>query len=287
MLGTFRPRVSFDAKGQSSRAYRTGDRVRIRPSDGELIFLGCVDNQTKIRPQRVDLGEIEQAIVNHCEDVSGAVVVVRRRPAEDVELIAYVLEKTSSPSENSESSDEQESEGEDARLETRTATAWTITQRLLEILLSFMVPTQNVVVPEMPLTSTGKVDRKTLSLDTQNTPRTVSSSRPKAAYVSPQTSTEKALCNIYADILQQPLDSVGANDSFFALGGHSLMAMKLAAHASQRRGIAVSVRDIFEHPMIDALALKIDAGASNLFDRSIDPSDAASDAETSSTRIGA
>lgn len=248
--------INIIIDGVSVRAYRTGDRVRVRPKDGQLIFLGRTDNQIKIRSQRVDLGEIEKAIVNHCEEAADAVVVTRNIADRGLEFIAFILGNSTT-----ESSDDEDASSFDEADE-NSKTAWDISQRLAEILPSHMLPAQVVVVSHIPLTPNGKVDRKKLASEAANLPA-MKTSRPKSTYISPRTSTEAALCKIYADILEQPLESVGASDSFFALGGHSLMAMKLAAHASLKLATSIFVRDVFDHPVIADLATKIDTSSSS------------------------
>lgn len=262
--------------GIPTRAYRTGDRVRVRPKDGQLIFLGRMDNQIKIRSQRVDLGEIEKAIVNNCEEATDAVVVTRNIADRGLELIAFVLGSTTA-----ELTDDEDGSSFDEADE-NNKTAWDISQRLAEILPSHMLPAQVVVISHIPLTPNGKVDRRKLASEASNLPADVHTSKPRSTYVSPRTSTEASLCKIYAEILEQPLESVGTSDSFFALGGHSLMAMKLAAHASQKLATSISVRDVFDNPVIADLATKIDANSSSVqIDDPIVPSDESSPAPLS------
>jgi amino acid adenylation domain-containing protein len=204
------------------RMYRTGDRVRLR-LDGELEFLGRVDHQVKLRGLRIELGEIEAVIRQH-PAVRESVVLVR----EDA-LVGYVV-----PSDLSSGI---------STIDLRLA--------LKERLPEYMVPASFVVLDEMPLNANGKADRKALPAPERT--------EAADAYVAPRTPEEELIAGILADLLR--LERVGAEDDFFTLGGHSLMAMRLVTRVREARQVELPLRTIFETPTVAALAAAVAASA--------------------------
>jgi amino acid adenylation domain-containing protein len=201
------------------RLYRTGDLVRWRPS-GELEFLGRLDHQVKIRGFRIELGEIEAALLRH-ESVRAAVVVAREDGG-DRRLVAYLVAA---------------GEGLSVAL---------LRQHLRHLLPDYMVPTVYVVMESLPLTSSGKVDRKSLPAP---------AAQPRA-FTAPRTPTEEVLAGIWISVLKAEV--VGAEDSFFELGGHSLLATQLASRVREAFGVELPLRRIFEAPTLAALARAIE-----------------------------
>ncbi|HXO39076.1 MAG TPA: amino acid adenylation domain-containing protein, partial [Candidatus Acidoferrum sp.] len=202
-----------------SRMYRTGDLVRWR-DDGKLEYLGRVDDQVKLRGFRIELGEIEAALLEH-EAVKQAVVVVRGGHGDNKRLVAYVALR----------------EGEAGAEGSRDLPGY-LRRRLPE----YMVPAVIMELPELPLTSNGKVDRKALPAPIM---------QKKQEYVAPSTETEIALARIWEQVLK--VQQVGVNDNFFNLGGDSILAIQVIAHAAQA-GIRRTVRDFFEQQTLGEIA---------------------------------
>ena len=198
------------------RLYRTGDLSRWR-SDGELEYLGRLDHQVKIRGLRIELGEIESALTRH-GSVRHAVVVARDDERLGRRLVAYVAAD----------------EG---------ATAEELRGHLSELVPDYMVPSAFVLLEELPLNASGKVDRKALP----DPPSAFS----RAAHEPPRDEREQVIAEVYAAVLG--LDGLGREDDFFALGGDSILVMQVAAQ-SRGRELAVDVRDVYEYPRVKDLA---------------------------------
>ncbi|MFP5284215.1 MAG: non-ribosomal peptide synthetase, partial [Thermoanaerobaculia bacterium] len=199
-----------------SRVYRSGDLGRWM-ADGTLEFLGRIDHQVKIRGFRIELGEIEAALLAH-DGVRGAVVQAHDDGAHGPRLVAYVVGNGSLP-------EPQELRG-----------------HLRGLLPEYMVPAAFVVLPDLPLTHSGKVDRAAL-------PKPDLRSR---AYVPPRNPVEQALTDIWTEVLG--VDRVGVEDDFFALGGHSLLAPRLLARIEESLHVALPLRSVFESPTPAGLA---------------------------------
>ncbi|MCX3062160.1 non-ribosomal peptide synthetase [Streptomyces beihaiensis] len=204
----------FAADG--SRMYRTGDVVSWRP-DGALDFLGRADEQVKLRGFRIELGEVEAALAAH-PAVDRAVAVIREDRADTQQLVAYLIPSGATPS---------------------TAELRRHAGRFLP---DFMVPDAYVLIDSLPLTPSGKLDRRALPLPL---PTTESSGR---APVSPQ---EKALSEIFGEVLGVP--PVDADRNFFELGGNSMVAITVIQKA-RKAGLAISPKDLVMNPTVEALA---------------------------------
>jgi amino acid adenylation domain-containing protein len=204
----------FSAVG-GERLYRTGDVVRWR-SDGELEFIGRVDEQVKVRGFRIELGEIEVALKEH-ESISDCVVVAQEDET-GKRLVAYVVSEELSNSE--------------------------LRQYLKERLPEYMVPAVFVSLEHLPLTVNGKVDRKALPA--------AELSAVREEYVGPRNAVEEELCRIWTEVLK--VERVGIEDNFFELGGHSLLATIVVASIEEILQVEVKLRTLFENPTVAELA---------------------------------
>ncbi|WP_371669343.1 amino acid adenylation domain-containing protein [Streptomyces sp. NBC_00289] len=213
----------FGAPG--GRMYRTGDVVRQRADDA-LEFVGRVDEQVKIRGYRVELGEIEEAL-RRLPEVAQARVVAREETPGTPHLAGYVVPASGhSP--------------EPAAL--RAA--------LGDWLPAYMVPAGIAVLDRFPLTPAGKIDRKALP--------PLDFTRSRTSGRAPETEHERALAALFGDVLGT--DGVGADDSFFDLGGNSLLATRLVSRIRAELGAELPIRAVFEDRTAAALALRL-AGA--------------------------
>ncbi|MGC4808259.1 amino acid adenylation domain-containing protein [Micromonospora sp. DT233] len=208
-----------------ARLYRTGDRARHLPG-GELEYRGRADDQVKIRGHRIELGEVEAALLRH-DAVAQAAVVARGERTGEHRLHAYLVV-----------------DGEPAADELR---GW-----LRERLPEPMVPATFTVLPALPLTANGKVDRRALPAAEG---ATLDAAR---AHVPPATPTERALAQVWCAALG--VTRVGVTDRFFDLGGDSILALRVVGLA-ERAGLAVALRDVFAHQCLGDLARAVDAAA--------------------------
>ena len=229
------------------RLYRTGDLARWRP-DGTLDFLGRRDFQVKVRGFRVELGEVESALLRHPRVREVVVTAVSeaaggRRPgsAGGQRLVAYYVPEGAPPA------------------------VADLRSHLRESLPEHMVPAVFVPLPELPLNANGKVDRKALP-----SPEAVGAARPGGAArpageaeivprTPPRTPVEEVIAGIWADLLGlDPLGlpgrSVGVDDDFFLLGGHSLLAIRLLSRLRAVLGADLTVQQVFDTPTIAGLA---------------------------------
>ena len=212
-----------------STLYKTGDLARYRP-DGTLEFLGRIDHQVKLRGFRIELGEIEAVLTQH-PDVSQAVVALREDAGEP-QLVAYVVLNFELLILNS-------------KLKTQNSKLKTY---LSAHLPPHMVPSQFVALDALPLLPNGKVNRKALPKP----------DRPiRAAARSPQTATEQKIAGIWQEVLK--LAQVGAEDSFFDMGGNSLSATRVNTRLRKAFELEMPLRVMFERPTIAELAVHIDA----------------------------
>ncbi|MFA0814118.1 non-ribosomal peptide synthetase, partial [Microbulbifer epialgicus] len=194
------------------RLYKTGDLVRWLP-DGNLEFIGRIDDQVKLRGFRIELGDIESAL-SEITGIKHSVVQAREDAGREKTLVAYVV------LEAAEYAQEQE---ESAQAERRQYIE-EIKRTLKGRLPAYMVPPVYIFLPELPLTPNGKVDKSAL-------PAPAESDWVKAQYVAPRNEDEARLCGLWSDILK--ISEVGVYDDFFALGGHSLLATRLVSQIRQ------------------------------------------------------
>ncbi len=209
------------------RLYRTGDLVRWLP-DGNLEFLGRIDDQVKVRGFRIELGEVEAVLREH-PAVQDAVVTARG----DM-LVGYVITTGAGT----------ETPPADLRAMLRT--------HLRARLPEYMVPAAFVVVEAFPLSPAGKVDRRRLPAPDETR------RDGTAEYVAPRTETESKLAAMAAELLR--LERVGVEDNFFELGGHSLLATQLISRIREQFKVEVALKALFEHPTVAGLADAVDAG---------------------------
>ncbi|WP_442937379.1 amino acid adenylation domain-containing protein [Nostoc sp.] len=203
-----------------SRLYKTGDLARYLP-DGNIEYLGRIDNQVKVRGFRIELGEVEAVLSQH-GDVEGCCIIAREDTPGDKRLVAYVVAHQNS-----------------------TPTINELRQFLKAKLPDYMVPNAFVMLKSMPLTPSGKVDRRALPA-----PDLHSSNSDK--YVAPRNQVELELTQIWSRILK--VDKVGVKDNFFDLGGHSLLTPYLMAQIKQQFGKNIAIASLYQNPTIEQLA---------------------------------
>ncbi|WP_163871123.1 non-ribosomal peptide synthetase, partial [Myxococcus eversor] len=208
-----------------ARLYRSGDMVRWN-RDGTLAFIGRADAQVKVRGFRIELPEIEAAMLAH-PSIRDAVAMAREDVPGDKRLVGYFV-------------------GDD--LDAVSLRAF-LKSRLPE----YMVPSSLLRLDALPLTANAKIDRKALP------PPEAVLSAPSATHVAPRTPTEEQLASIWAQLLRVP--QVGIADDFFALGGHSLLATQLVSRIRNTFQVEMALRELFEAPTIEALAQRLDAAS--------------------------
>jgi amino acid adenylation domain-containing protein len=221
----FIPDPFVGAGRAGARLYRTGDRARYF-ADGNLEFLGRLDQQVKIRGFRIELGEIEVALARHPQ-VREAVVLARGE-AGDKRLVAYVVPPV----------------GEEApgKAELRDF--------LRRALPDYMIPWAFVPLAALPVTANGKLDRRAL-------PAPVRETLGEDVAAHPLTPTEETLAGLWRELLG--IERVAVTDNFFDLGGHSLLATQLVARLRQAFAAEVPLRTLFQTPNLSALAAALDA----------------------------
>ncbi|UCH92855.1 MAG: amino acid adenylation domain-containing protein [Candidatus Aminicenantes bacterium] len=212
---------------KGSHLYRTGDLARWLP-DGNIEFLGRMDQQIKIRGFRVELGEIENRLFSH-EAVEDAVVMARTHPGGDKYLYAYIvasngIEKTPGISE--------------------------LREYLAKTLPDYMIPSFFIPLPGIPLTPNGKVDRKALPEPEITTTEN---------YVAPQDEIEEKLLEIWLEVLGASHTLIGIDDNFFQMGGHSLKAAIMKAKVCKKFDVDFSLAEIFKIPTIRGISSLIKA----------------------------
>jgi acyl carrier protein len=206
------------ASGETLRRYHTGDYGCYAP-DGNLLFFGRKDFQVKIRGHRIELGDVEAAIAG-LDGINNAAVVDRENASGGKYLCAYV------------------SQSEDANW-----SAISLRNAMKQKLPEHMLPDAWVILPELPVTPNGKVNRKAL-------PEPAGESRALPLYEPPATSREKAVAAIWEEVLGR---QVGIDDNFFEIGGHSLRAVQIVSRIRRNLGIDVTLQQLFRLPTVRAL----------------------------------
>jgi amino acid adenylation domain-containing protein len=220
---------------KGERLYRTGDLVRWL-ADGNLEYLGRNDQQVKIRGFRIELGEIEAALQEH-GGVRQAVVIAREDQPGEKRLVAYVVPEAGG----------EEKEREKGRRREELGMSQ-LREYLQGKLPEYMVPSAYVRLEKLPLNHNGKIDRKKLPQPDENT--------REQEYVGPRNPTEETLCRLWQEVMR--VERVGIHDNFFTLGGHSLMAVQVAARLRESFKVEIPLRRMFESPTIAQLAEVID-----------------------------
>ncbi|MGI0489248.1 amino acid adenylation domain-containing protein [Pantanalinema rosaneae CENA516] len=225
--------ISYAMSEQTScRLYRTGDLVRCLP-DGNLEYLGRIDQQVKIRGFRIELGEIESALIQH-PDVREAIVVDRESATGDKQLVGYVVQH-----------------------QPGSLTTLDLRQFLKQILPAYMLPSAFVWLDSLPLTANGKLDRKALPIpDREQSPASVD-------MVAPRTPMEQGLAEIWTEVLG--LKTLSIMDNFFELGGHSLLGTQVISRIRDRWQLELPLRYLFNAPTIAELAQLIGGASTQPF----------------------
>jgi acyl-coenzyme A synthetase/AMP-(fatty) acid ligase/acyl carrier protein len=209
-----------------ARLYRTGDVVRYL-SNGDLEFFGRLDHQVKLRGYRIELGEIE-FVLNRHPAVQEAIALVREDTPGDQRLVAYlVATQDASPA------------------------ASELRSHLKEALPDYMIPSAFVLLPLLPRTLNGKVDRKNLPVPDP------SQRAVECEFVAARSSTEKILAEVWSNMLH--IEKISMNDNFFDLGGHSILAAQLVTQLRKAFGVEVPLHNVFRAPTIAEFASMVES----------------------------
>lgn len=191
------------------KIYHTGDLAKIS-TEGELLFLGRIDEQVKVRGHRIELGEIESTI-RKTGMVKDAIVITRNNEQDENELYAYVTASGSVEFDLLE-------------------------QEISKYLPNYMLPGYYMQITKIPINKNGKLDKKKLPVNCM---------KRQSHYVMPKTDTERMICSLFSSVLK--VEKVGMLDDFFKMGGHSLNAVKLANEIEKRTGIRLTLRFMFKN----------------------------------------
>jgi amino acid adenylation domain-containing protein len=205
----------------TGRLYKTGDLVRYLP-DGRLEYLGRTDHQIKLRGFRIELGEVESVLRQHPE-IKDNIVIVREDEPGDRRLVAYLVTA--------------------AGIDISMGDLRTFLRKQLP---DYMIPSAFIRLEALPLTSNGKVDRKALPKPDDPT------GGPRSHYVAPRAEFERSLVNIWQQLLR--VATVGVEDNFFDLGGHSLLLVRVIQEIQRSMNLEISLMEAFEHPTVASLA---------------------------------
>ncbi len=205
----------------ANKAYKTGDKARWN-AEGEIEYLGRIDEQVKIRGHRIELGEIENVLVQVAGVKAGAVTVIEDSQG-NKQLAGYVVSGGSVDKD-------------------------TIMQQLRGKLPEYMIPQVWTELEAMPLTSNGKVNKKAL-------PKPDTTGLGSNEYTAPTNETESKLTEIWQELLG--IDKIGIHDNFFELGGHSLLAMRLISAIRRQMKLEVTVKNLFLYPTISLLSTQL------------------------------
>jgi amino acid adenylation domain-containing protein len=223
-----------------ARLYRTGDVVRLS-AGGELEYLRRADDQVKVRGFRIEPGEIESALLSH-ESIRDAAVIAREDGG-DSRLVAYVVGAPGAS----------------------VPTASALREHLRHALPEYLVPSAFVTLDSLPLTANGKLDRRVLPAPRHD--------ERNAEYVAPRTDAERALAEVWQEVLGA--GRAGVEDNFFDLGGDSIRSVRVVALA-RKRGLNFTVEQLFRHQTIAALVRQLSAANNGDARRDVDGADAES-----------
>ncbi len=218
----FVPDPFSNAAGQ--RMYSTGDLVRYN-LNGSIEFIGRADYQIKLRGYRIELGEIENVLSKHPQ-VQQSVVAVRGDESEERMLVGYVVMK-----------------------ENGSATTSDLKGYLKERLPDYMVPAAILILGQMPLTASGKVDRKALPVPKKRA--------LESAILASSTPLEEVIAGMFSEVLR--VEQVGVQSNFFELGGHSLLATQLVSRVREVFAVDLALRNLFESPTVAGLSQRVEA----------------------------
>lgn len=207
-----------------ARMYRTGDLARWLPN-GEIAFLGRLDEQVKIRGYRVEPAEVSTVLGQHPAVQANVVIATEDVPGEK-QLVAYLVLSTGA-----------------------TVSATALHDYLRQRVPDYMVPASFVAIPSLPVTDEGKVNRRAL-------PGVNGNRLSDEAYVEPRTLVEEELVKIISPLLK--VDRVGVNDNFFLLGGHSLLGTQVIARVSETFGVELTLLKLFDHPTVSEMSAEIE-----------------------------
>jgi acyl-coenzyme A synthetase/AMP-(fatty) acid ligase/acyl carrier protein len=222
-VGAIRVGAIRETPLRDGKLYKTGDKARYLPN-GNIEFLGRVDNQVKLRGFRIELGEVETALNRH-PLIKENIVVLREDNPGDKRLVAYIVLQC------------QQSDNSSLKLQLRNF--------LREKLPEYSIPSAFVFIDKLPISANGKIDRKSLPIPTETFDLTNS-------YTPPTNAIEEILAGIWAKILH--LQRVGIHDNFFDLGGHSLLATQVISRIREAFAIELPIRCLFESPSVAQLA---------------------------------
>ena len=208
-----------------ARMYRTGDLARWLPN-GEIAFLGRLDEQVKVRGYRVEPTEVSTVLGQHPAVQASVVIATEDAPGEK-QLVAYLVLSPGA-----------------------TVSATALREYLRQRVPDYMVPAAFVAIPSLPVTEQGKVNRVAL-------PSVNGNRLSDEAYVEPRTLVEEELVKILAPLLK--LDRVGVNDNFFLLGGHSLLGTQVIARVSETFGVDLTLLKLFDHPTVAEMSSEIES----------------------------
>ncbi len=235
------------------RLYRTGDLVRYRP-DGQIEFLGRIDHQVKIRGFRIELGEIESRLLEH-PNVASVVVGAWDSPTGEKRLVAYFTAR-----------------------EAPAPAVKELRRHLRVTLPEYMVPAIFVPLEVMPLTATGKIDRKALPAPPPARPDL------ENPLVLPRNPLEELLAEIWQDVLK--IGEIGIEDHFFELGGQSLLAMQVTARLNAALGRDLPMEVLFRYPTIAALAEQLMQESDSVGSSALVPADRSQPLPLSQAQVG-
>ncbi|TBR57196.1 hypothetical protein B4U84_27550, partial [Westiellopsis prolifica IICB1] len=208
------------SKETGSRLYKTGDLARYS-ENGNIEYLGRIDNQVKIRGFRIELGEIE-SVLSQYPHVQTCCVIARCDTPGDQRLIAYIVPQAE-----------------------QTPTTKELRQFLKSKLPDYMVPSGFVILESLPLTPNGKIDRRAL-------PKPDLHTQLQDKFIAPRTPTEEILALVWTQVLK--VEQVGIHDNFFELGGHSLLATQLLSRIRTTLKVELPLRSLFNAPTVAELA---------------------------------
>jgi amino acid adenylation domain-containing protein len=214
---------------EPSKLYKTGDLCRYLP-DGNIEYLGRIDNQVKIRGFRIELGEIETVLSQH-NAVKTAVVIAQEDETNQKRLVAYIIPQVEIIS---------------PQKEKNSLNVTELRQFLKAKLPEYMIPSAFVILESLPLTPNGKIDHRALPAP---------EFQSQAQYIAPRNPIEEILSSIWAKVLK--VAQVGIHDNFFELGGHSLLATQLISRIREAFQVEIPLRELFVAPTIAELSQEI------------------------------